>query len=166
MISYDWLDDFFATYLTEIRAKVTDLIEENKVKPSVFPFYTPHGIEHCKAVENNFHKLIPKLDQFSKLKMFERFCLLASAWLHDIGMLRSVIKEVYSEEKTFSEAREIHHETSAQFIVENWRSLAVHERDKEVLSKLCLNHRRHVDINTCSTEFPTAHGSINLRLLV
>ncbi len=48
------------------------------------PFYTPHGKEHSEEVENLIHRLIPK-ERYLKLKEMERFYLLSSAWLHDVG---------------------------------------------------------------------------------
>jgi len=61
-------------------------------------YYTTHGPSHSYAVENLIYKLIPG---FINLREEERFYLLASAWLHDIGMLRSVANELNIERQEF-----------------------------------------------------------------
>lgn len=87
-----WLGKDNGEYLERIRNAVKQIHRDDQ-KNGPIAFYTPHGPEHFKAVEDNLHKLIP--DEASEsLDEKERFFLLASAWLHDIGMFRSVAREV------------------------------------------------------------------------
>jgi HD superfamily phosphohydrolase YqeK len=71
-------------------------VEKPKRKTVAF-LYHPRP-DHCRAVENLIFKLIP---HFEKLKEEERFCLLASAWLHDIGMLPSVADQFKPPKKKY-----------------------------------------------------------------
>lgn len=128
------------------------------------PFYTPHGKEHSEEVENLIHRLIPK-EKFLKLKEMERFYLLASAWLHDVGMLRSISKEVWGKELDPSEIRKRHHITAQQFIINKYNEFGIEEKDKYFLAKLCRFHRKQVDINECDEELLVGNEKYKLRLL-
>lgn len=145
-----WLSVKKSEYLIQIREAVKALhsLSENE-KP--LAFYTPHGPTHFQMVEDNLHKLIPDMVAEKELVEEERFYLLASAWLHDLGMYRSVVFDVYGEHLEDNEIRERHHLTSSQFITSYFDKCGVKEIDKEFLATLCMYHRRKENIEVCPT---------------
>lgn len=164
-ISESWLDETYGVKLEAIRAAVKELYDLNSQRYYELPFYTPHGLQHCQAVENLIHKLIQG-DSFKELSMKERYYLLASAWLHDLGMLNYVYRLIYRDEHaTASQIRKIHQITSAKYIVEYWSSLKLNEEDKEILAKLCRFHRLREDLNDCEEFFYVGNSRYRLRLL-
>lgn len=152
-----WITSKYESDLKKIRESVEKLYEENKNED--LPFFTPHGVEHCRAVEDLIQKLIihkkpNEPSSILSLSEKERFCLSACAWLHDIGMLPSVFRTIYpTEQKTASIIREKHHITSSKFIVEYYSRCGVDEKDKELLSLICHFHRRRENISNCHEEF-------------
>ncbi len=160
-----WLDEEHGLKLKAIRNAVTDIYKESEIKFHDLPFYTPHGIQHCSAVENLIHRLIPE-EKYKKLSLKERFYLLASAWLHDLGMLKNVYFTIYHNgEAGASHIRKLHHITTAKFIVEYWNTLKIEEQEKELLAKLCFFHRKGEDLNNCEEYFYVGNVGYRLRLL-
>ncbi|UWG96429.1 HD domain-containing protein [Dehalobacter sp. DCM] len=158
--------------LAKIRKRVEKMWNAPNEKP--LPFYTTHGPEHCRAVESLIMKLIPR---FAELKEEERFYLLASAWLHDIGMLRSVANEFNTDkdqiELTDSEIRDRHHLTSEKYIYEYYDRCGLehklnntnHTEDKEIIGKICRYHRKREDINECARTLPIRYEAYHVQLL-
>ena len=92
--------------------------------------------------------------------------MLASAWLHDIGMLKYVYILIHRDENAVhSQIRKLHHITTAQYIVEYWNTLKIDEDDKELLAKLCFFHRLREDLNDCDKYFYLRNSRYKLRLL-
>jgi len=160
----NWLADPYSQKLIKIRAKVSELFKEHEDKKTL-PFYTPHGVDHSRAVEDLIHKLIPD-ERYKELTEKERFLLLASAWLHDIGMLPAVAEEFRPALcGKPQEIRNYHHELSERYIVEHYARVGVDEFDKDVLGKLCRFHRKREDINACDEKLSVQKEPVRLRLL-
>ena len=157
-----WLTPDKGKYLIQIKDAIRKLDEEDKNNEPM-AFYTPHGPKHFQMVEDNLHKLIPN-EEAEKLLEEERFYLLASAWLHDIGMYRLVARDVWGTELDDNEIRENHHITSAQFIVNNYERCGLKEEDKEFLATLCEYHRRKANIEQCPTEKSVGVGNKRFKL--
>ncbi|KGK91407.1 hypothetical protein DP73_03850 [Desulfosporosinus sp. HMP52] len=155
-----------------IRDNVTKMWKRPYEKP--LAYYTTHGPNHCYAVENLIYKLIPG---FANLREEERFYLLASAWLHDIGMIRSVANELNMErhgsELNETEIREQHHNTSEKFIIEHYDQCGLdhkisnidHTEDKQIIAKICKYHRRREDINECPDTLTVRNEEYRVQLL-
>ncbi|ATW24292.1 HD domain-containing protein [Candidatus Formimonas warabiya] len=159
------LNNNYKNYLNKVRENVLKIYEQNKETNADPPYYTPHGPDHCKAVEGFIHRLIPDYTH-EKLLEEERFYLLASAWLHDLGMLRSVAEDVWKGESlTDAEIRKRHHETSEKFIIEQYKRCGIDEADKIFISKLCRYHRRQEDLNTCPESILVHNKEHRLKLL-
>lgn len=84
--------------------------------------YTNHGLDHSKRIISILQKLIK--GKPSLLNDHERFILLASAYLHDIGMqfpkLYPDLSDKYSyNEEDLEKIREIHNELSEKAIIES-----------------------------------------------
>ena len=161
-----WLNHKYSSKLKAIKQAVRELYSENKTKFGDLAYYTPHDINHCKRVEDLLHRLIPN-KKYKKLTMRERFYLLASAWLHDIGMLKNVYMSIWPSKIpcTISRIRKEHHKTTAQYITENWARLGIEEQDKEILAKLCFFHRKQEDLSNCDEHFLIGNSAYRLRLL-
>jgi len=86
-----WLPERLLTRLEKIEQHVREL-HENKKAFKQLSYYTPHGSGHYEAVEGIIYKLIPE-HKHIELSESERFFLLASAWLHDIGMIRGIMDD-------------------------------------------------------------------------
>ncbi|SHG34994.1 hypothetical protein SAMN02745206_03722 [Desulfacinum infernum DSM 9756] len=163
---WNWLSDEYAEKLDRIRHAVRKLIADCE---SMFPQlagYTPHGPEHFERVENIIHRLIPG-DKVEKLKMRERFYLLASAWIHDVGMLRGLFGDEEHDRLKYSDdrIRREHHKRSEIFIVNHFSRLDIDYNDSPALALLAHYHRRAEDLNRCPMEFPVNNDTVALRLL-
>lgn len=162
----EWLDDKYGEKLDAIKKEVKEIYKKNIKTYGDLPFYTPHGPAHYQAVEDLIHKLISGYN-YKKLALKERFYLLASAWLHDLGMLPYVCSIVYKTEFPFSETeiRKRHHITSEKFIVGNWFDLKIDESDKEILGKLSRYHRKIEKFDINDDSFLVGNESFRLTLL-
>ena len=162
----NWLDDFYGNELRKIREAVRRIYDENKKKHADLPFFTPHGPEHCQNVEDLIHKILSG-NVYKKFTIKERYYLLASAWLHDLGMLPLVYESVYkkSYKPHLNEVREKHHVTSEKYIIEQWSDLCVDENDKEIIGKLCRYHRRSEPFSESDEVFLVDKESFRLMLL-
>lgn len=158
-----WLPKDFGSRLETIRRLVKHL-HMSKAKIPQVKWFTPHGEDHSKAVEDLMHSLIPK-DSYTQLTEDERFFLLGSAWLHDIGMLRGIMGDEY-ESISDEQIREEHHRRSEQYIIRNYREIGVGEPEKEAFGLLARFHRRRCPLNECPEliHIPE-HNAIRLRLL-
>jgi translation initiation factor 2B subunit (eIF-2B alpha/beta/delta family) len=159
-----WLDDNFGPRLVKIREAVQKLHEENEALGQELPHYTPHGKTHCQAVENLIHRLIPG-DRYKKLKIEERFYLLASAWLHDVGMHKIVAEVVWGKHLSPVEIRKRHHLTSEKFIMEHSALCCVREMDRACFSLLARYHRHREDLNKLEEIITIGNVDCRLRLM-
>lgn len=158
-----WLEEGWGQKLITIRDSFKKLYNENKVNYAQLEHFVPHGPDHSESVENKLHELIPDWDH-EKLSQQEKFCLLAAAWVHDVGMMRSVAKAIYGRELSPDEIRRLHHRTSEKYVMSHWNRLGIDETDKEVISKLCRYHRRIEDINELHNDLLVGQGHKPLRL--
>ena len=168
--NFVWLTEEYAQYFEKVKDAVNKLYDENINEE--LPHFTPHGKEHCEAVENLIYHITTNREKsvYKRLNEKERFCLSASAWLHDIGMLPSVFKLMNPDitPDPFL-IREKHHKTSADFIVEHYRRCNLEQEDKELLAEICFFHRKREPLSNCKREFIVGFNKeknlIKLRLL-
>lgn len=110
--------------------------------------YPPHDDIHCERVEERIYQLIPREDMKQALSSEEIFLLLASVWLHDVGMC----PELFQDDPTGlrdpdevrardSEVRKEHADRSARYIKENGRRFNLSGVEINHLMKICLLHR-------------------------
>jgi len=107
-------------------------------------------------VEEAIYKLIPG-DKCRLLKEDERFLLLASAWLHDVGM----ILNLFGRHEDANVVRDTHDERCAQYIRNNRETLGLDLPESTIVAELCRYHRKKNDISTCQKEV----GAVRLTLL-
>ena len=75
--------DKLANRLDDIKSKAIPLL---KKIGETFPEYTLHDISHSENVLENFNLLIPD-NLKDRLNIYEIYFLIASTYLHDIGMV-------------------------------------------------------------------------------
>lgn len=165
-IYWNWLDEGYAEKLRRIRLAVIKLIKDCESTYPQLAGYTPHGPEHMERVEHIMHRLIPG-QSVEKLKMRERFFLLAAAWLHDVGMLRGINGDHERDLSRFPDEtiRREHHSRAEKFIVNHFSRLDVDHEDAQAMGLLALYHRRREPLEECPIEFPVANDTVKLRLL-
>jgi translation initiation factor 2B subunit (eIF-2B alpha/beta/delta family) len=112
--------------------------------------YTPHDDKHCIEVERMLYKLltVPKMKRcFSEA---ESFLLLASAWLHDIGMKPTILegdkdsgalRSQLSTAEWDRHVREKHEERSAEYVRVKGKDLGLNDLETKHLMTMCLMHR-------------------------
>lgn len=110
-------------------------------------FFTPHDTSHSEGVIRCINKLVP--DPLKNLTQNEYFLLLASAWLHDIGMIPGICDddpEIITKEY-YLKIREKHHIRSKNYIIENSGLLGITADEAKIIGLLSKFHRRREDIN-------------------
>lgn len=164
-VNWDWLRSAPALgrRLMTIRRKVKELHQEHEMP---LAHYTPHGVAHLRAVEDILHRLLPG----QTCRMFsedELFFLLASAWLHDIGMLKGIFPSDTMDSNVRDAAiRNQHHTRSEDFITDHFAACGLRESEAAAMGILARFHRRRASIEQCceTLEVP-GHGVIRPRLL-
>jgi len=160
--NWHWLSGERAIRLHQIRHAVTKLWQGCEEHYPPMPYYTPHGAAHSKSVEDIIHRLLPG-KAYKKLKEIERYYLLAAAWTHDVGMIKGI--EDDDDKRHPSQIRERHHERSERYIVNNYLTLDVEEKDAQALGLLAFFHRRKEHIEKCPELFVVGTETVRLRLL-
>ena len=113
--------------------------------------YTLHGMDHYSAVISVLNKLVDGIDPDSELTIHEIFYLLASVYLHDVGMLiphtedegrAEVIsaqrKKPYTKEDLI---RDEHHLRSGKYVIEHAEKLNLDHVEAGCVKSICEGHR-------------------------
>lgn len=113
-------------------------------------FFTPHGVEHSKKVENGIHELLKEnKGNFSEQ---EWFLLLASAWLHDIGMLPGLFNDDKGTPEWDKEVRKNHQERSSTYVNRMAPGWGLDDFERRALENICKYHRKTMDLHTMPEE--------------
>jgi hypothetical protein len=163
-----------------IRKVVEGIFNDSKHSVQL-KWFTIHGSEHSKALENTLYNLIPmpsepqngKLNyylngcEFAKREQLtesERFFLIVSAWLHDLGMIRQPDKD---KELTDEQIRDNHHSRSEKYIAEKFSTFHLTDGEASLLGIMAFYHRRRCPIDECPEKLTIAghEGAIRVRLL-
>jgi len=114
-------------------------------------YYTLHGTDHSKAIISKLDKLVDGINPGSELTKPEIFYLLASVYLHDVGMLHSYpededrAKTISAQKrKPFTKEdliRDEHHLRSGKYIVEQEDVLGLDHVESECVKLICEGHR-------------------------
>lgn len=143
--------------LENIKAKAEPLL--SKIIET-FPNYTAHDIGHSERVIRTLDFVIPGPLK-EQLNKYEIYFLIASAYLHDIGMVNfpklagkkkleefkgKIPKrnhEICHERTLRNYIRENHHLRSEEFIISNFKDLAIEdEHQARIIGRICRGHRR------------------------
>jgi len=147
------LDETYLKKLGVIEEFVKNLWKGNRGLPRC---YTIHDASHSGCVEKAVHKLIPG-SKYSCLTEEEKFYLLASAWLHDIGM----IPDLFGIKEKYKIVRSDHHNRSVKYILKDYKILGLDNAQARKISEICKYHRKSEDINGCRK----VDGDVRLQLL-
>ncbi|RZN33119.1 MAG: hypothetical protein EF813_11295 [Methanosarcinales archaeon] len=114
-------------------------------------YYTLHGMDHSRAVISILDGLVDGIDPDRRLTKPEIFYLLASVYLHDVGMLRSHLddedraKEISAREKRpYSKEdliRDKHHLRSGEYVTEHAEKLNLDPVESGCVKLICEGHR-------------------------
>jgi len=150
----DMLSDYnYINKLDNIKTQVKNLWQPNMWAPL---YFTIHNQIHNDAVEKAVKKILPK-DRCLGFSEKELFYLLASAWLHDIGM----IPELFKKKEKPEIVRKTHHIRSGDYIKSNYNHFGLSSSDANIIAQICFYHRRSEDITKCQEDF----AGIKMRLL-
>ncbi len=134
--------------ISDIETAATNLWKGHKFSPF---FYTPHDTTHSKGVIEGIHKLIP--DAQKVLSENEYFLLIASAWLHDIGMIPGLFQDdskVPDDKDEYLRIRASHHLRSREYIIKEHNRFGLSEKEAKMVGLICKYHRRREDITEVS----------------
>ena len=119
--------------------------------------YTLHGMDHYSAVISVLNKLVDGIDPDSELSIHEIFYLLASVYLHDVGMLISHTEDEdkakaisTQKKKPFTKEdliRDKHHLRSGEYVIEHAGDLNLDHVEAGCVKSVCEGHRA-VRLNT------------------
>jgi len=148
--------------LEEIKANAEPLLAKIT---ETFPEYTIHNIKHSEKVLEKLDEIVIPDSLKQEMYVYEIFFLMASAYLHDIGMVdlpeliekhkeefeefirREKLKEpeISDEETKRMFIREHHHLRSEEYIVEHYEDFGIKKEDEHqarIIGKICKGHRK------------------------
>lgn len=159
--------------------------EAEKLAQSIFsdetpyvplPYFTPHGVSHCKAVEECLNKIIWGTEESNEDDFVpspkEAMYVLSAAWLHDIGMMYGIFDgedpEDLQDSKKVIALRAEHELRTSKYIHDRWHSECGWSDEQKVwLTNICVYHRRHHPLSTLcprGIELKSRGGEERLRL--
>jgi hypothetical protein len=134
--------------LDKIKEKAANSLEQIQ---RTFPYYTEHNIEHSNRVIRRLDYIIPDSlkDRFNELELF---FLVASAYLHDIGMQRfsedienAILGKTGKENRkslSIEQIRDQHHLRSEEYIKQFYRDLSIEDNHQAIIiARICRGHR-------------------------
>ena len=135
--------DKLSSRLDDIKSEAIPLL--NKIGET-FSEYTLHDISHSENVIGNFDLIIPDILK-EKLNIYEIYFLIASAYLHDIGMVNfpkiGEDCEKNAKEDLAEYIRNNHHFRSEEFIVKNYKEIKIGDpHQAEIIGRICRGHRK------------------------
>lgn len=163
--------DNYLGKLAEIKKEVKKLWLDKKYLPEYFTF---HDGSHSEEVENSIYKLIPP-KSVKYLSRKNLFCLIASAWLHDVGMIPypeahklseknfpnsligQTLKEKYPDQieeyknlllnGDSNTYRKFHHILSKKYVNDHFEEWGLSPNEAGIIGELCVYHRKSEDIS-------------------
>ena len=147
---------FFKSRLDIIKNNSEDLFRQGVLHHK---YFTIHGIDHSHAIISNLNDLVGGIEPNNDLTEHEIFYLLASTYLHDVGMLVSypndegTAKVISTHEMPFTKEdviRKEHHIRSGKYVIKYADSLSLDQIESECVRLICEGHRR---VNLESEEY-------------
>lgn len=140
-----------------------------------FKYYTLHDINHSNRIISIIDNLAKGIDpKHLRLNQPEIFCLLASAYLHDVGMLFekpddqkivSINSRNNIQPSTIEDLiRKDHHLRSGEYILQNYKELDLNPSELHCIKLICEGHRL-VDLNSYDEEYLMGIHPIRIRFL-
>lgn len=140
---------------TEYKLKLDDIIKHSKIlfKKDVLlhKYYTLHGNDHSRAIISKLDRLVDGISPNNNLTKAEIFYLLASVYLHDVGMLipypedeERVKANIMQKKKPFTKEdliRDEHNIRSGKYIIDHETDLKLDHVESECVKLICEGHR-------------------------
>ena len=143
------LNTKFASKLSAIEQEVKTIWEKGEL---YHVYYTLHGCKHSNYVVEVLEKLMRGLKPADRLNDTETFCLLAAAYLHDVGMqlqnpddkkIATQLSELKSKPYTVPDLiRDEHHKRSGRYIKEHANDLKLDHMEVECIRLISEGHRQ------------------------
>jgi hypothetical protein len=137
-----------------------------------FSDYTIHDIRHSEKVISILSWVIPT-ELLENMNDYELFFLIASCYLHDIGM--ADLPELSFENEPFDNIdekrdsiRRLHHIRSEQFINNNFEKLCIEdEHQARIIGRICRGHREKIagDLYSNREMYTSKNISVNIPML-
>jgi len=168
---YSTLDDAMKGSLHRIEHAAAEYLQRIQI---VFPEFTSHAIDHSLNLIKILDTWLLDSEQKDYLEKhpWESFFIIATAYLHDIGMIEhpklNIPGDIKTEDEKKSFIRENHHKRSYAFILESWRDLCIDDEFQAELIALCSLGHRQIAINDTrlSEKIPYRSGkSINVQFV-
>ena len=148
-------DPEFLNKFSEAEKLSRAIFEPNESRVAL-PYFTDHGIEHCKGVETHLDKILFG-NQALGAKDFvptreEAMYLLAAACLHDVGMIYGIFdnenpSDLGNNPEEIKNLRDEHEVRTSRYILEQWKlNCSWSPEEKALLANICHFHRRRNDI--------------------
>jgi len=137
----------FNSRLDKIKKHAKQIFEKDALHHK---YFTLHGIYHSHAIISVLNNLVDGIRPGSELNNEEIFLLLASVYLHDVGMLipyaddEKKAKTISTPETPFTKEdviRREHHKRSGEYIIEHANDLDLDHVEKECVRLICEGHR-------------------------
>ena len=153
-----WLSETDSARLSYIKEKITSIVHSTVMAPPRwFQFDNKKNI-----VEDFLKKLIPS-NAFQKLSETERFFLLASAWIHSIGMIRGIdINDGLLSDEDILKDVSIRTE---RFVNESYEKLGLEENEAVVIGLLTRFARKTSPMADLPEFYMYMDKTIRVRLL-
>ncbi|MBU1341647.1 MAG: metallophosphoesterase [Proteobacteria bacterium] len=151
----DVLDDHDYEILIKIIDLVSDLWKLHD-GPSWQGF---HNETHNLQVEIALYNLLP-VEYNESFTKKEWFYLLASVWLHDIGMVVGLQSEDINDDEWNAKVYKLHHLRSYKYIIEHHDNLLLNHSEASTIATLCKYHRKTENIFECDN-----YANVRVRLI-
>jgi len=140
---------------TEAQKLANGIFNDPEGRYVPLPFFTAHGIGHCRAVEAILDEIlssgaVPSKDFIPNPE--EAMFLLAGAWLHDIGMMYGIYpgeqaSDLANNPEYYATLRSEHEVRTARHLLHEWRiECQWSDEEKAILANICHFHRKRHSI--------------------
>lgn len=112
----------------------------------IFPDFTEHDIKHSRRILKELKKIIPSSLK-NRLNVYEIYFLIASSYLHDIGMVNFpelIAGSQFANIQLLRDhIREDHNLRSERFIIKHFKDLGLEDVfQARIIGRICRGHRR------------------------
>ncbi|GAB5440113.1 MAG: hypothetical protein Fues2KO_04620 [Fuerstiella sp.] len=169
-------DPVYLEMFDQAQKLAESLLDSNVPFRKHLPHYTDHSSNHMRRIEEALDRMLfPREDQSASLASFdptpaEAAFLLASVWLHDIGMVYGIF-----EDEKATEGKDIDWETirtdheirASRYIQHHWRQHCSWSNVEKInLAEICVHHRRKHRFESFAPEFGRDRNGRQIRLRI
>lgn len=127
-------------------------------------FSDRHFLEHCRNIANTLEIILGKVEEIS-FTDDELFFLITSSWLHDIGLLRGILKGDRDQITPDIILMHNHQYRAEQFLVNNPHKFNLSDEETSVIALLIRHQYLTNNLDHCPHSFPYNNNLIRLKFL-